>query len=110
PTYAVNLLQKHVSALRRVLEPDRGRGTPSHVLTWTEAGYRLDVPAGQLDLHVFEHALMRARSARTEGDYDAATEELHSALALWRGPAFEGLRSPLLDAERDRLDEKRIGV
>ena len=31
-------------------------------------------------------------------------------LELWQGPLCSGLRSPLLDAERDRLHEKRIGV
>ena len=31
-------------------------------------------------------------------------------LRLWRGPAFEGLSSPLLDVERDRLAEQQIGL
>ena len=45
PTYAVNLLQKHVSGLRRALEPERAAGGPA-LLTWTQAGYLLTVVPG----------------------------------------------------------------
>ncbi|MEV6492478.1 BTAD domain-containing putative transcriptional regulator, partial [Actinoplanes sp. NPDC051633] len=110
PAYAVNLLQKRISALRRVLEPARGRRAPSHLITWSEAGYRLEVPGDRLDLQDFEDALARGRAAAAEGDHAAAARELQAALTLWRGPAFEGLHSPLLDAERDRLEERRVGV
>src|SRR5438270_333487 len=51
-----------------------------------------------------------AGAARAGGDLPAAARALHAALRLWRGPAFDGLFSPFLDAERDRLAERRIGV
>jgi DNA-binding SARP family transcriptional activator/Tfp pilus assembly protein PilF len=107
PAYAVNLLQKHVSALRRVLEPDRSDREPSQVLTWTDAGYLLSVPAGRLDLEVFDRAVTRARAARAAGNLTAAADALRTALDLWRGPVCDGLTSPVLDAERDRLAERR---
>jgi DNA-binding SARP family transcriptional activator/Tfp pilus assembly protein PilF len=110
PAYAVNLLQKYVSGLRRALEPVRSARAPSTVLTWTDAGYLLSMPAGCLDLEVFDREVARGRAARASEDLSAAADALHSALALWRGPAFDGLTSPLLDAERDRLAERRISV
>jgi DNA-binding SARP family transcriptional activator len=108
PTYAVNLLQKHVSGLRQVLDPVRSARTRSEVLSWTDAGYLLSVPPDHLDLERFDRGLTGARAARAAGDLATASERLHAALALWRGPVLDGLSSPLLDAERDRLAERHI--
>jgi hypothetical protein len=96
PRYATNLLHRHVSGLRRVLEPDRPARTAPGQLTWTEAGYLLTVPAGSVDLEIFDRDVDRARRARTDGDRPAAAAGLRSALALWRGPACEGL--PLISS------------
>jgi DNA-binding SARP family transcriptional activator len=110
PRNAVNLVQRHVSGLRRMLEPDRPSHAPSDLLTWTDAGYQLTVPAGALDLQVFEAELGRARAAQAAGQLREAAGALHAALGLWRGPVCEGLSSPFLDAQADRLAESRIGV
>src|SRR5215211_2598112 len=77
PTYAVNLLQKHVSRLRRVLEPVRSARGPSQVLSWTGTGYLLSVPDGCLDLDVFDREVSRARAARAAGDLREAAQALH---------------------------------
>ena len=108
PNYAVNLVQKHVSGLRGVLDPARPARAPSPVLAWTEAGYLLRIPAGLLDLDVYQREVSRARAARAVGDLPAAAQVLHGALRLWRGPVCDGLASPFLEAERDRLGEGRI--
>ena len=110
PRHAVNLVQRHVSGLRRVLEPDRPGHAPSDLLAWTDSGYLLTVPAGALDLHVFESELARARAAQSAGRLREAAEALHSALGLWRGSVCDGLSSPFLDAQSDRLAETRISV
>ncbi|MFC6063742.1 AfsR/SARP family transcriptional regulator [Streptomyces ochraceiscleroticus] len=110
PTRAVNLLQRHASGLRRVLDPGRSPREPSDVLRWTEAGYRLTVPANGLDLIRFDHEVVRAHAARAAGELSTAAEALHNALGLWRGQVCEGLSSPLIDAERDRLEERRRTV
>ena len=110
PRNAVNLVQRHVSGLRRVLEPDRLGHVPSGMLAWTDAGYLLTLPAGALDLDIYERELGRARAARTAGHLGEAAEALRSALRLWRGPVCDGLYSPFLDAQRDRLAESRISV
>ncbi|MBG0566761.1 AfsR/SARP family transcriptional regulator [Actinoplanes aureus] len=110
PAYAVNLLQKHISALRRILEPGRDPRSRTGLITWTDVGYQLKIGPGTLDLHTFEAALRQAHQARAERDLPAAAEALRTALSLWRGPPFAGLCSPLLDAERDRLLERRADV
>ncbi|MBO2450126.1 tetratricopeptide repeat protein [Actinomadura barringtoniae] len=110
PAYAVNLLQKHVSGLRRVLEPDRSPRTPSSLLSWTDTGYLLTVPPERLDLAAFDELVETARATRAEGDQEGAAGAFHRALELWRGPLCDGLAGPLLDAERDRLGERRLDV
>jgi len=110
PRNAVNLVQRHVSGLRRVLEPDRPERARSGMLTWTDVGYVLTLPAGALDLDTYERELGRARAARTAGHLGEAAKTLRAALGLWRGPVCDGLHSPFLDAQRDRLAESRIGV
>jgi DNA-binding SARP family transcriptional activator len=110
PSSATNLLHRHISGLRRVLEPDRPARAAPGQLTWTEAGYLLAVPAGRVDLEIFDLDVDQARRARADGDLPAAAAGLRSALALWRGPACEGLTSPFLDAQRDRLGERLIGI
>src|SRR5690348_867914 len=77
PAYAVNLVQKHVSDLRRLLEPDRAARGPSQQLRWTAAGYLLTVPPGWLDLAEFDGELARAWAARAAGDLAAASAALH---------------------------------
>ena len=57
PAYAVNLVQKHVSALRRLLEPDRSRRTPSRLLSRTDNGYLLTIEPDRLDTTAFEALL-----------------------------------------------------
>ena len=110
PRHAVNLVQRHISGLRRVLEPGRPGHAPSDLLTWTDAGYLLTLPAGALDLGIYESELARARAARAGGHLEEAAETLRAALRLWRGPLCDGLYSPFLDAQRDRMAESRIGV
>ncbi len=80
------------------------------LLAWTDAGYSVLVPPGGLDLQVFESEVARARAARAEGDLQRASDVLHAALKLWRGPLCEGLVGPGLTAERERLGERRVDV
>src|SRR4051794_15897528 len=103
PAYAVNQLQKHVSALRSALAPDRP-------LNWTEHGYLLAVPPGRRDLDEFERQVAAGRALRRDGDPAGALEAWRAALDLWRGPFCDGLPGAYLAAERHRLDELRLTV
>lgn len=108
PAYVVNLVQKHVSGLRRALEPDRTRRSPSRILSWTDSGYLLTVPADQLDLAQYEREVERSRAARAAGDLSGAAEALRTALRRWRGPLCAGLSSPFLDTARSSYAERRL--
>jgi DNA-binding SARP family transcriptional activator/tetratricopeptide (TPR) repeat protein len=110
PACAVNLVQRHVSSLRRVLDPQRLERTTSRLLRWTDAGYVLAVPANGLDLEKFDAELTAARAARAAGDLPGAAAALATALRLWHGSPFAGLASPLLDAQRDSLSERWISA
>ncbi|MFL6160608.1 MAG: AfsR/SARP family transcriptional regulator [Jatrophihabitantaceae bacterium] len=110
PSHAVNLVQRHVSGLRMMLEPQRSARSSSELLTWTGSGYLFKAPPGSLDLDVFDNRLATARAARAVGELAKAAAELHAALQLWRGPVCDGLSSPLLDAQRERLSERHISA
>ncbi len=110
PKNAVNLVQRHVSGLRRALEPNRLGRASSSMLTWTDAGYLLTLPTGAVDLADFERERNRARTKRAAGQLHEAGDALHSALGFWRVPVCNGLSSPFLDAQADRLAEARVSV
>ena len=97
PPTATKAIQVHVSQLRRAL----GAG----VIVTRPTGY--SIGDGDLDLARFERLVQQARGAPTA----QASELLHEALALFRGP-------PLADAplygpahgEADRLAEVRLSA
>lgn len=102
-------VQVFVSNLRRVLEPDRSRGTPATVLITRAPGYLLTVEPDALDARVFERLAGQGRTALAEGDPQRAVELLAQALGLWRGRAlgdFAGER--FAEAEAARLEELRL--
>ncbi|MEU3979420.1 BTAD domain-containing putative transcriptional regulator [Streptomyces sp. NPDC026672] len=91
PDSAVNVVQRHIGALRRLLEPDLPARGESRWLVRGSGGYRLDVGRDDLDLLRFRDLRERAERAADGGDSAAATELLIEALALWRGPAASGI-------------------
>jgi YVTN family beta-propeller protein len=97
PTAAPKIVQGHVSALRKLLDPDR-------ILT-RPPGYLIDVGDEELDLLQFSRLFQEARDARSE----RASELLREALALWRGPALADLEFEGFAArEVEQLDELRL--
>ncbi|GAB6897194.1 AfsR/SARP family transcriptional regulator [Kineosporia succinea] len=88
PGTAVNVVHRHVAALRRTLEPSLAARAPSRWVTRDAAGYRLDVPAGALDLGRFREL---TASADTAGDAASAARCLVEALSLWAGPVVADL-------------------
>ncbi|MEO3821614.1 tetratricopeptide repeat protein [Plantactinospora sp. B24E8] len=87
PASAVNILQTHVKHLRRLLEPNRPPHSRSELLPYQGEGYRLCVPADQIDLLRFRRLVRLAAERET-------VDPLVEALALWQGPPFADL--PLL--------------
>ncbi|MDQ0786701.1 BTAD domain-containing putative transcriptional regulator [Streptomyces sp. B3I8] len=91
PDSAVNVVQRHIGQLRRLLEPDLPvRGT-SRWLVRGSGGYRLEADTADLDLLRFRALRQRARQAANEGEPAEAAELLIEALQLWRGPTASGV-------------------
>ncbi|OXM60121.1 ATP-binding protein [Amycolatopsis vastitatis] len=101
PEGAAEALQSQVSRLRRRL---RDGGAPDGLVEFTPAGYRLAVDPRDVDVHRFEHLTARAREIP---GLAAKLELFTEALALWRGPALDGLADPPRAA---RLAELRLAA
>ncbi|MCW6005530.1 winged helix-turn-helix domain-containing protein [Micromonospora sp. CPCC 205371] len=110
PGNGPNVVQKHVSGLRRALEPDRQARLPSQLLTLTEAGYTIRVEPGALDVDAFRAQVEQAYQARAAGALPYAVDTLRAALSRWRGTALAGLSGSFFAAERERLTELRMSA
>ena len=81
PASPRNAVQHHVARLRRALGEDSIRLAAD--------GYALDGAA--IDAVQFEELLAAARGELRAGDARGAADTIADALALWRGPALQGL-------------------
>jgi DNA-binding SARP family transcriptional activator len=88
PRSAVPTVQAHVSALRRVIEPDRERWAASQTLLTRPTGYLIRVAPEQLDALHFEQLVSRAELALRHGAAGDASRMLRQGLQLWRGAAL----------------------
>ncbi|OLF08068.1 hypothetical protein BLA60_24685 [Actinophytocola xinjiangensis] len=91
-------LQVHVHKLRRVLD-DPAR------LSFGPSGYRLEVRPGELDLARFTDLVERGAA---EDEPSRRADLLREALDLWHGQPFDGLDTPVLADETQRLVERRL--
>lgn len=111
PAQPTGTLQVYISNLRRVLEPERGRGKSPRVLVTRAPGYVLQVDAGALDAARFEAAVIEGRALWTAGQPGPTREVLRRALSWWRGAPYSdvGLEA-YFQAEVARLTELRAGA
>lgn len=106
PPTARAQVQISISALRRAFA---AYGSDPVIATHAH-GYVIKVESERLDSEQFEALVAAARAAREAGSIDLAVAMYRDALRLWRGPALEGIDSPLLRAAASRLDEQRIAT
>lgn len=91
PPSALNILQKYVGALRRLLEPGLlPRSSGSHLLSHGN-GYLFAAGRGTSDLDTFRELVTAAEACVTEGWSDVALDCYLQALGLWQGHSGEGL-------------------
>ncbi|MFL6075033.1 MAG: AfsR/SARP family transcriptional regulator [Mycobacteriales bacterium] len=112
-----NQVQVYVSALRRLLADG---GVPGELIETHEAGYLLRATGGvAVDATRFSDALAEAEALLAAGRWEEAAEAVGAALALWRGPALDGLaggdvgryvEAEAVRLERRRADAVRLGV
>jgi predicted ATPase/DNA-binding SARP family transcriptional activator/Tfp pilus assembly protein PilF len=99
PTAPRNALHHHIARLRSALGERSIVGYPD--------GYAVE--DASVDAVQFETLLKEARAALNAGDVHGAAAPVAAALALWRGPALQGL--PTTDwfgAEARRLEMLRV--
>ncbi|MER6811694.1 BTAD domain-containing putative transcriptional regulator [Spirillospora sp. NPDC000708] len=92
PPTAVNLVQVHVSRLRRLLVPGAGKdttGAPS--IIFANGSYRLSLEPGQIDVQVFKDLVRQADMARNLGMLRTAYSIYERAAELCRGNPFADL-------------------
>lgn len=104
PETARGQVQVCISGLRKVLAE---AGHPGAIRT-VSPGYRLELAPSDVDTLQFTHLVATAKSAADKGDPGQAVKHLRAALALWRGPAFDGVDSDLIRRGATTLDERRL--
>jgi DNA-binding SARP family transcriptional activator len=97
PATAQRQIRNRVAELRSILTRCGG------LIDTMGSGYRLRLDGAFLDLAVFDDLVARGRAA-----HDPAP--LREALALWRGPALDGLGGVQLGRAAAALDESRLAV
>lgn len=106
PETARGQVQVCISGLRKVLAE---AGCPDAIRT-VAPGYRLELDTEHLDLLQFTDLVATAKNAATDGRAADAVTVLHTALALWRGPALAGIDSELVHRGATALDERRLAA
>jgi len=94
----------YVARLRGLIAGGRDPGVS---LSRRPGGYLLQAGPDQVDLGRFRRLVAEATAAR---DDERAGGLLGEAVALWRGPALDGLDSPWLNGMRATLELERAGA
>ncbi|MDP9870166.1 MULTISPECIES: AfsR/SARP family transcriptional regulator [Streptosporangium] len=104
PTTSRAQVQICISALRRLFA---AQGSADLIATQSQ-GYAIQADSSRIDSHRFENLLLQARRAREDRSPEEAIKHYRRALALWRGPALDGIESRLVQSAAGRLIEHRI--
>ncbi|GLY00673.1 MULTISPECIES: BTAD domain-containing putative transcriptional regulator [Actinoplanes] len=91
PPSAVNVLHRHIGAIRRALEPGLARRAEGQWLLRRPGGYRLALPAASADLSLFRERAATAADGLRGGRPGEAIPAYREALALWTGRFADGL-------------------
>ncbi|MET7426874.1 BTAD domain-containing putative transcriptional regulator [Dactylosporangium sp. NPDC005555] len=90
PASALNVIQKYIGALRRLLEPEvPARETGSYLHRRGNA-YLFTTGPGTLDLLAFRERVGAAETALAQRHRERALEQYVDALGLWQGPVADG--------------------
>ena len=108
PRTAEKTLGSYISRLRRSLDPGRTDGSANDVILTRGDGYVLEVGDHEIDAVRFARLAQEGRRLLDEDRPSDASSALDTALALWRGQAYQGYRyTGFGAAEGERLDEDR---
>jgi DNA-binding SARP family transcriptional activator len=90
PNSALNVIQKYVGALRRLLEPATPARKSGSYLHHRGGSYQFTAAPGTLDLHTFRELVETAKAALAQQRLETALDRYVEALGLWRGRAGDG--------------------
>ncbi|MER7894528.1 BTAD domain-containing putative transcriptional regulator [Micromonospora sp. NPDC094482] len=107
PSSARVQVQNRVGVLRRLL---RTPHPESELIVTRGSGYWLSLNDWELDLRRFDEEIRRADGLAASGNLREASIVLRAALRLWRGPALDGLTTPLLQAAAVHIEERRLST
>jgi len=105
-------VRARVSELRRVLEPERKRGTRSAYIKRIGDGYTFVAdPSVQLDTIQFEQGIASAENLADDGSWENAIHKYEKALELYRGEFLsEDRYADWAEAPRNRIRETHLGA
>jgi DNA-binding SARP family transcriptional activator len=104
PRSARSVVYGYVARLRALIASGQDPGVS---LSRRPGGYLLQAAPDQVDLARFRRLVADAAAA---GNDERAGAALGEAVALWRGPALDGLDSPWLNGMRATLELERAGA
>lgn len=106
PRRAQTAIHVYIYKIRRFLErPDR----PDLPVSTHPNGYVLTLGPDELDLHQFLGLLEDGRTRARASRFEEASAALRAGLAMWRGPAFEGLAwGPVVGTFAAWAEESRL--
>ena len=107
PATAKAQVQICISMLRRMLSE---AGLPPDIISTTNNGYMVRVPADQLDSLAFADLIRRAYQAVAEHRLSEADEMFHAATGLWRGHGLTTGNSRILRSANVRLVHELVGA
>ena len=107
PTSALNIVQKYVGSLRRLLEPNLPARAPGHYIHRRSSGYQFDESHVALDLTEFRQLLGLARAALDVDQIEEGVSAYEEALSRWRGSAGDGLALSATAGPAVRLRQPR---
>ncbi len=85
-------------------------GAPSDLVETEQSGYRIRLSEDDLDAHLFERAVRRARELVAANDLAGASLEYRKALSMFHGQPFADVPSASVQAVAARWEERRFSV
>ncbi|MFJ9819556.1 BTAD domain-containing putative transcriptional regulator [Streptomyces sp. NPDC101151] len=96
-----------IAALRKTF---KNQGAAEDIIVTAHPGYLLRPDGHSVDVLEFSLLVKTAESAVQQGRLTEAAGSYTQALALWRGPAFAGISSSLVEDEAARLEGHRLNA
>jgi DNA-binding SARP family transcriptional activator/Tfp pilus assembly protein PilF len=104
PATAPGNIYSYITGLRQAL------GEHAHMLESSRAGYCLRLTGQDLDASQFDYHYEAARALRDSGNPEEAIVQFDAALGLCGEVPLADVTGPFAEAERNRLDSRRMDV